>query len=331
MKIRHARKVPPENWNRFAALSPSAWLHHLWEWQDLVSGSWPGYNLSFAIGEDGKMTGILPAFQMAGNPRLIDSIFGYGGFAYIGNEDFITALKTILFGIRNIFWNTLNESTDEKYFRVCLPPFPSQSEKDYQVYRKAGFEDCSTQSMLIDLSQSEDNIFKGFSSTTRNNIRNAVKSGITCRRVELGEASIKSYYALHEETYSRNEIPPHPFAYFKNLHTGMKDHYMCLEAVDPEGEILCMSNFGFYKKAAFYATAASKERSYKTNAAKLLQWEAMRILKKEGVESYNIGDIFPGITPDHGKLYGLHRFKSSFGGEKVPSRKAMIRLNTFLL
>jgi len=328
--IKHFMKIPPSSWNAFADRSDSAWLYHRWEWQKLMSDTWDGYNLSFAIGEEGKMTGIFPAFQMKACPQLIDSGFGHGGFAYSGDHDKKIMLRTILSSIRGIYWNTFNERIDGRFFRIVLPPFGGQFEIDYDEYIKMGFNDCSTVSMLIDLTNDEDKIFSGFSSTTRNNIRNAIKAGVTCRSLDLGEESAKTYYSLHEGTYGRNEINPHPYEYFLSLHTIMKDFYICMAAYDAEGGILNMANFGIYKRMAFYSTAASTDESQKTNAAKVLQWEAMREMKRRGVEAYGIGEVFPDAKPEDGKLYGLSRFKSSFGGERIPSRKVICSITKFL-
>jgi len=330
IKIKHFRKVKPEDWNRFCDRSDSAWLYHRWEWQDLMSKSWPGYNLSFAVGEGGKMTGIFPAFQMAGNPNLIDSVFGYGGFAYNGQKEKMVMLKVILSSIRNFYWNVANESVDLKFVRMVLPQFFEQNESDYIEYMKFGFQDCSNVTRIIDLSVDEDRIFSGYSATTRNNIRNAEKYGITCKVLDTNEDTAKIYYDLHVETYKRNSLSPHPFEYFLSLHTVMKENYLCFAAYGPDGNIVTAANIATYKNKAFYGTAASVEGAIATNAAKVLQWFIMKTLKSSGVNTYNIGDVFPDSKSEDGKLYGLTRFKSSFGGKNIPSRKVIIKINDIL-
>lgn len=330
IKIKHFRKVKPEDWNHFCDRSDSAWVHHLWEWQDLMSKSWPGNNLSFAVGEDGKMTGILPVFQMAGNPGLVDSVFGYGGFAYSGSHSKMEILKVVLATIRNFYWNTLNVRGDH-FFRMTLPQFFDANEIDYQEYINTGFKDCSNLTRLIDLSQDEDTIFAGYSATTRNNIRNAEKAGIICTELDTDEWTAKTYYGLHISTYGRNNLDPHPLEYFLSLHTVMKKWYRCFAAYDTDGKTLTMANVASYKRKAFYGTAASAEGATATNAAKVLQWFIMRALKASGVDTYNIGDVFPDAKPEDGKLYGLTRFKSSFGGTTVPSRKVIASINDILL
>lgn len=276
------------------------------------------------------MTGILPAFQMEANPGLVDSVFGYGGFVYEGGYAKIEILKIILASIRNFYWNVLAEPGD-RLFRMTLPQFLEKNESDYKEYLSYGFKDCSVQTRLIDLTQDEDVIFSRYSATTRNNIRNAEKTGVTCAVLDTNEDTAMTYYRLHVETYRRNGLDPHPFEYFLSLHTLMKQHYRCFAAYDADGNVLTMANVADYKNKAFYGTAASIEGATATNAAKVLQWFIMRTLKASGVDTYNIGDVFPEAKPEDGKLYGLTRFKSSFGGTTVPSRKVIVNISELLL
>lgn len=331
IKIKHFRKVNPDNWNKFADRSDSAWLYHRWQWQELMSKSWDGVNLSFAVGEDDKLVGIFPAFQMVTQPYLIDSGFGHGGFAYSGSFNKIEILKIVLTGIRNLYWNVLNKETGDQWLRFVLPAGIDQIEKDYEEYMKLGyFKDQSSQTMIIYLTSSEDVILSGYSTTTRQNIATAKKKGLICDELPLNNKSLDLYYSLHVDTYNRTGVKPHPIDYFKSMYDLMKPYYRIFAAFDSNGKIVSAENVATYKQKGFYSTGASSEEGLKLNASKAVQDYVIRTLRQEGFKSYEIGEVHPDAKPEDGKIYGLTRFKMSFGGELFPLRKIICKLDEVL-
>lgn len=332
IKIRHFRKVDPASWNRFAMRSESAWAYHTWEWQDLMSRTWDGLNLSFAVGEGGMMTGILPAFQMSANPILIDSGFGPGGFAYMGYSDKIEILRIILSSIRNLYWNVYNVNVHDKFFRIVLQSLGSRMEEDYRQYMASGFfGDCSTQTIHVDIKgKSPDDLMSGYSTTTRQNIRTAAKKGLVCDELDLDKSSFEIYYRMHYDTYTRTGVRPHPPEYFRNMYDLMKPYCRLFVAFDAAGKPVSAINVAHMRGKALYSTGASSEDGLKLNASKAVQHHAMSTLAKEGFGVYEMGEVHPEAKPDDGKLYGLTRFKMSFGGNVVPFRKVICRIEEAL-
>lgn len=332
IKIRHFRKVDPASWNKFVMQSESAWVYHVWEWQDLMSKTWDGRNLSFAVGEDGKMTGILPAFQMAANSILIDSGFGPGGFAYRGRHDKIEILKIILSSIRNLYWNVYSVNVYDKFFRIILQSLSTKMEEDYRQYMASGlFGDCSTQTVHIDIAgKSSDDLLLEYSTTTRQNIKTAIKKGLICNELDLNQSSFEIYYKMHYDTYTRTGVRPHPPEYFKNMYELMKPYYRLFVAFNVIGKPVSAINVAYMRGKALYSTGASSEDGLKLNASKVVQHHAMSILAKDGISTYEMGEVHPEAKPDDGKLYGLTRFKMSFGGKIVPFRKVICRISDIL-
>src|SRR5262249_21913032 len=68
----------------------------------------------------------------------------------------------------------------------------------------------------LDLRQSEDNLFAGFSSSAQRAIRKAEKSGLTTE-VSRSQESVKKFYCMHVQTRRRHGLPPQPYAFFRNI------------------------------------------------------------------------------------------------------------------
>ena len=69
-------------------------------------------------------------------------------------------------------------------------------------------------------------------------------------------------------------------------------------------------------KEADYYEAASTILNRKLPGAYALLWQAMRNLKKQGFERFNLWGIAPAGQPNH-RYAGVTTFKTGFGGEIV--------------
>jgi lipid II:glycine glycyltransferase (peptidoglycan interpeptide bridge formation enzyme) len=84
------------------------------------------------------------------------------------------------------------------------------------------------------------------------------------------------------------------------------------------------------KGKALYSTGASSEDGLKINASKSVQHYAMSMLARDGFKVYEMGEVHPNAKPEDGKVYGLTRFKMSFGGKVVPFRKVICKISEAL-
>jgi lipid II:glycine glycyltransferase (peptidoglycan interpeptide bridge formation enzyme) len=157
-------------------------------------------------------------------------------------------------------------------------------------------------------------VWSNFAKTMRYDIRQAQKLGFEICPAESLE-DIKSYYDLHQQTYHRTGVKPHPYEYFEAIwkyfgERGLARFFMA----KCNGRVVAADNIAVFKNKSLYWTNASAHDYLKTGVNKLLQWEAIKWAREAGIETYEVGEGFPDAKAGS-KLAGLNFFKRSFGGE----------------
>lgn len=174
--------------------------------------------------------------------------------------------------------------------------------------------------LMIDLSKSEEDILKQMHQKGRYNIKQAEKAGVYVLKSKFQE--FEDFYALLEETAQRDGFKIHDKRYYSRFLETLGDwSHLYLAHVDHEiiGGIL-VTHFG---KTATYYFGASTTRHKEKMAPYALQWFAMREAKQEGMTHYDFLGIAPENETDH-VLAGVTQFKTRFGGEKVNYQKARV-------
>lgn len=176
-----------------------------------------------------------------------------------------------------------------------------------------GFEDNSGLSQVIDLSKTENELWKDVSETTRHAIAKAQKAGFVVEETSWPEA-VDDYYAMHCETYRRTGVSPHPKTYFEGIAREMwpKGHSVLWAVRNVEGRTLAYHNAVWFRESAFYHTGCSTAAALQEGVNYLLFWHALLTAKYKGIRWYDCGEIAPGAV---GKRQGLTTFKTKFGGE----------------
>ena len=89
----------------------------------------------------------------------------------------------------------------------------------------------TTSTIIIDLSLSEEELWKGVKSKTRNIIRRSVKNNVTVHKVAPSKNFVEVFFPLLEETFSRKGEIPHDYETFLKLLTGsLSSNFDCFEA-----------------------------------------------------------------------------------------------------
>lgn len=172
-------------------------------------------------------------------------------------------------------------------------------------------------------------MLKGMHQKTRYNVRLAQRRGVQVRHCENRRAGIDSFYALLEDTSSRNEFGIHSRQYYTDFLEVFGDNARLI-FVESEGEIgaaLIAASFG---KETIYMYGGSSTQHRAHGAAFLLQFEAMKWGRDRGCTTYDLWGIpdqdpeilekgsAEGVTGTKGDDWrGMFRFKTGFGGEIV--------------
>lgn len=171
-------------------------------------------------------------------------------------------------------------------------------------------------SLIIDLSQSEEEILAQMKPKGRYNIKVADKHDV---KVEIS-GDIDTFYHLLKKTGERDDFGIHNIEYYQNLLGAMGQNAQLLMA-RYEDRVVAGGIFVYLDEWGIYYYGASDHHYRKVMAPYLLQWEAIKEAKKRGCKYYDFLGIAPEGAVNH-RWAGVTQFKMKFGGEVLDYPKA---------
>ncbi len=212
---------------------------------------------------------------------------------------------------------------------------------DGGLLTKAPYDIQPPSTVVLPIGESEEEILAGMKRKTRYNIRLAEKKGVETRIYSAEEALVPSgpldkWYELYEETAARDAIAIHSKTYytrFFELVAGQQGldgepaagqgeqrergrrgrPSLYLITAEHEGDLLAGIVVSIYGETATYVYGAGSNYKRNLMASYAVQWEAIRLAKREGALAYDLFGIPPSDDPSH-PMHGLYRFKTGFGG-----------------
>lgn len=160
--------------------------------------------------------------------------------------------------------------------------------------------------------KSQEEIFAGFHSKWRYNVRVAERKEVTVRIT--GEEGLDEFARLMRETGERDGFVTRPRAYFTDMLRNLGDSARLYMAYLPDGTAIAGTLAIAYARRVWYLYGASsnEHRDYMPNY--LLQWEMIKWAIECGCDTYDFRGV-SGDLSESNPLYGLYRFKKGFGGE----------------
>ena len=191
--------------------------------------------------------------------------------------------------------------------------------------------------VMMDLTRSEDELMAGMRQKCRYNVRLASRRGVLVRRGET--ANFEQLYRMYAETSARDGFVIREKGYYLSLwktffDAGMLDPLIAEVEGDPVGAVV-LFRFG---STAVYMHGMSTNAHREKMPNYLLQWEAMRTAKAAGCTQYDLWGAPDEFTPED-KMWGVYKFKEGFNGTVVrhigawdyPIRPLLYRLYTNIL
>lgn len=197
-----------------------------------------------------------------------------------------------------------------KYFRSIGAGviIPATTNSIFRTYPD-GADVAPYGSYIIDLTQSEDNLWRSIDRIMRQNIKTAMKKGVTIRD---GSNDLGLAHKLIVETFQRSKLPFMGFEEFKHFVQGLGNNSKILIA-DCDGVPQSYVVFGFSDYCA-YAIYAGNIDNQQQGANKLLYWEAIRLFKSLGIQRYDF--VGARINPEKGsKQESINALKKRFGAQ----------------
>jgi hypothetical protein len=220
----------------------------------------------------------------------VETIPMAGGLDAAEEKSFLNAVVDHFRGRRD---HTIIPASNNTIFRTCPD----------------GAEAAPYGSYVVDLAQPEQTLWERLHSKHRNVIRNAVKQGVVVRE---GAQYLEPAHRMITETLKRSSLGFISLASLRSLVQCFGRNVRVIVA-EHQGAIQGCAVVPFSTHSAYYVYGGSIPRPL-TGAVNLLQWEAMRQLRGEGVLRYDF--VGARINPEKGsKQDGLRMFKERFGGE----------------
>ncbi len=140
----------------------------------------------------------------------------------------------------------------------------------------------------IDLTPSEEELMKGFSSKTRYNIRVAQKNGVTVRE-DNSDKAFERYLELTRETIERQGFYAHSERYHRLMWKILRKAGIAhLLTARYKGEVITTWILFSWKDFLYYPYGASTEEHKNVMANNLMMWEAIKFGKSLGLTTFDL-------------------------------------------
>ena len=214
----------------------------------------------------------------------------------------------------------VTEQLKAKYKRggaIKVELYEEYSEDLIKAFEAAGWRRANSvqyrHSVAVDLLGTEEHAFARFKGRVRNEIRMAQKSGVKVEKVEVNKENLDHLHRLMNVTSARSGAFFRSREYLDNYwHAFTNAGQGSLYFIRHEGDLLAAAYIIKYGKHAWYKDGGSVREKSELKAPRLLLWEAMCDLMKEGIEVLDLS----GIPEEHelatSHMKGLYTFKTGF-------------------
>lgn len=294
LKILNPIEVP--DWNDQISKFQDATIFHTSNWAQVLSESYGYKPLYFCTFENNSLTGFIPVME----------------------------INSFLTGRRGVSLPFSDQSEplvkDKKHFNIIFDQIVlfgrEKKWKTFCIHGGGTFLDTSKPfetyvSSFLELDQNPDQLKKQFKSSTRRNIKKALKSGVTTE-ISASFKSISEFYRLNCLSRKDHGLPPQPFVFFKNIYEKVlqkKMGFVCLGYLGKK--IVAGVIFLLFNDRAVYKYGASEKKFLPYRPNNLVFSEALKRCSAIGSRFVDFGR-----TELHHE--GLLQFKRSWGCAQTP-------------
>lgn len=168
--------------------------------------------------------------------------------------------------------------------------------------------------ILIDLTRSEDDLLAAMGQGKRRKVRYGPKHGVSVRAATPDDLPV--LYRLYAETGERNRFVTRPYEYYIDewgslMRAGLAHALIAEVGGKPVAHVIL---FHFGRRCLYFTGASISDNDIRRlMPADLLQWEAMRWAKAQGYTVYDFWGA-PDEFNENDRMWGVFQFKRDFGG-----------------
>jgi|GEM_PF-831717 uncharacterized membrane protein (UPF0127 family)/lipid II:glycine glycyltransferase (peptidoglycan interpeptide bridge formation enzyme) len=320
--IQNAGPESEREWNKFVRENhpPIGAFLGSWEWSDFQKSL--GWEVNrYLVKENDKLAAV---FAVAKYPTFFGLSHAYTHRGPVIAKEYVDD-EIANFEILRTIQSWARKNLTSVIFLRTEPSLSSIS-PDIEKYgfHRPSYYIQPRYNTAVPLGRSEEEIFAGFHSSTRSNLRRSGKRGATVEmKKELTDKDLKQFFSMVESTLKRNHGKnAYPdFNYLKIFFSG-------LPVLDPDkkydptklsigvfwgyqnGEPAAAHFVVFFGDTATYLFGASYADKLGSKIETSLHWAAMQEAKKLGMHYYDLGGVDERVWPT------LTDFKRQFNGEE---------------
>jgi lipid II:glycine glycyltransferase (peptidoglycan interpeptide bridge formation enzyme) len=167
--------------------------------------------------------------------------------------------------------------------------------------------------IMLDITPDEATLLAQMKEKWRYNVRLAARKGVTVRTAQTPE-DVQAWYGLLQTTAERDQFGIHTLDYYlKAWRISAPRNEMQLLLAEHDKLLLAGIFVAFFARQAIYLYGASSNEQRQLMPNYLLQWEAIRLAKRQGAACYDFWGI-PDTEAEDEHMAGVYRFKRGWGG-----------------
>jgi FemAB-related protein (PEP-CTERM system-associated) len=284
------------DWDAFVAADPNGTLSHLYEWSEIIANTYGHKTFYLTACQDGEIAGILPLVhiksRLFGNSLVSMPFQDYGGIVAKNQEAFQSLLDRAF---------QLKKEHAARFVELRYREEPAA----FALSEGTAYGDKST--LILDISQGAENLWKSFSPKVRNQVRKAQKSGLT---VQIGGSELlDEFYRPFAVNMRDLGSPVHPPKFFTEIFRVFGDDVrlaLISEGKETVGGLIVF----FYKNTAIVPWASCYRGYFSKCPNNLLYWETMQYACARGCTQFDFGRS--------SQNSGTYHFKLQWGAVPFP-------------
>ena len=284
------------DWDAFVAASPEATLSHTSGWREVIANAYGHQTFYLTARHDEKISGILPLVHIKsclfGNSLVSMPFQDYGGIVAKNQEAFQLLLDQAY---------KLKKDHAARFVELRYREEPPA----FALSGGVVYADKST--LILDISQGAENLWKSFSPKVRNQVRKAQKSGLS---VQIGGPELLGeFYSPFAVNMRDLGSPVHHPKFFTEIFRVFGDDVRL--SLIREGKKTVGGLVVFFHKNTAIVPWASCYRGYFSKCPNnLLYWETMQYACERGCSQFDFGRSSPNS--------GTYLFKKQWGAVPFP-------------
>jgi len=283
-----------EKWDELILNFPSYSFFHSSDWAKVLKETYNFKPHYFVVTESGNIKAVLPLME-------VNSFFTGKRAISLPFSDFCEPLVSSGVNLRGIRHKVIDYCKAKGFKSLELRD--SEVHLDNSIITPAGYQH------ILDLSFSEERLFKSLSDNTRRNIRKAVRNQVSIE-INNSPSALEDFYIMNCYTRRRHGLPPQPLKFFRNLYDFVLTKNKGFISISKyNGKSIASAVFLFIGQKALFKYGASLFEYQNLRPNNLLMWESIKCIKDKGSSELNFGRT-------EIENIGLRRFKLGWGTEE---------------